>query len=448
MNTNITCDVLPELEESELLTAGCIILEDDVTLDCDGFSIIGPGIDQPGVYPIPDLVDGINVVPDLYAGINVARKHNVRIKNCIVENFPVGIRSATPFSGPSGSAVIESSSVSNNWIGIATGGKTTLKKVGVEYNKNVGISFAGITDQVVLDNVYSCFNDNLDIETGRETFRAFDAALLDTCVEATGQIFAGTTDGTANICPNNDRQDIVFPFNLRGSIAGVINFSLDENGDGPITSCDDLFAQQGILFENDGTRAPTPVVPDPFITDEGEPCLSSRAEDINAGCEGPTRSFGTISFGETIQGTTSAFQETEGGPLFSDRDQFKFSHRGGSISATLETSFRGLTFRLCPVEIFGGRAGCNAISGLSSGGTLIQGCAQDNAGAVDDPNSFAFTGDFVAGEYVLEVAPQRSTSDILNPLLSLECGGNEGTYNVTLIEGPTDISPRITPIQL
>ena len=204
----------------------------------------------------------------------------------------------------------------------------------------MGISFAGISEEVVLDNVYSCFNDNLDIDTGRippprEPIAA--RPFLDTCVEATGQIFVGTTDGEAQVCPT-DPNTLFRPL---GSIAGVIN-SLDENGDGPITSCDDLFAQQGILFENDGTRAPTPAVPDPFITDEGEPCVSSRAEDINPGCDGipgAPGSFGTISFGETIQGTTSTFFDGDNQVPGSDSDQFKFFHRGGSISATLETSF-------------------------------------------------------------------------------------------------------------
>ena len=48
---------------------------------------------------------------------------------------------------------------------------------------------------------------------------------------------------------------------------------------------------------------------------------------------------------------------------------------------------------------------------------LLQGCAQDNAGAASDPNSFALTGDFIAGEYVLEVRPNPPRLPVPNPLL-------------------------------
>ena len=86
------------------------------------------------------------------------------------------------------------------------------------------------------------------------------------------------------------------------------------------------------------------------------------------------------------------------------------------------------------------RAGCLGGNGLTASNVLLQGCAQDNAGAASDPNSFALTGDFIAGEYVLEVRPNPPA----NEFRTLSCDdGTEGTYNLTLIEGSIDISPRI-----
>ena len=125
----------------------------------------------------------------------------------------------------------------------------------------MGISFAAVSlnndlrfgvqeaQQVVLDNVYSCFNDRSDIWTGITT----TSARFNPCVEATGQIFASITNGTAQVCPIDFSLGLP-PTRFQGDVSDVINFSLDEDDDGPITSCDDLFAQQGILFENDGTR--------------------------------------------------------------------------------------------------------------------------------------------------------------------------------------------------
>ena len=273
-----------------------------------------------------------------------------------------------------------------------------------KHNEDLGISFAAVAtendtrdrqpqeaQQVVLDNVYSCFNDRFDINTGIITpLLGPDAVRFNACVEATGQIFAGTTVGTAQVCPIDPSFGALTRF--RGDISDVINFSLDEDGDGPITSCDDLFAQQEILFENDGTRAPTPVIPDPFITDEGEPCVSSRAENINSGCvltqpipiQSGTLTAGTISFGETIQGITSTFFETidDGSQApRSDTDDFKFFHRGGSLSATLKTSFgTGARLQVCQIRTVSAPAGC------VDGRCILS----DNVGAADNPaRSFA-----------------------------------------------------------
>ena len=117
-----------------------------------------------------------------------------------------------------------------------------------------------------------------------------------------------------------------------------------------------------------------------------------------------------------------------------------------SSSATLETSFgTGTFFQLCAVA--GALNSIPSSAGIPNGCTNAGACIVDSFGARDNPaRSFAVTGDVDAGEYVVRVVPQPITSP--NPNLSLECGGNEGTYNVTLIEGSIDISPRATPIPL
>ena len=206
LNSNVTCDLLPN-------GLTCIfIAQDDVTLDCNGYSIIGPG---PGADMNGDTV-----------GIFVTGS-NVIIKNCNVEHFSFGIVNDIVLS-----STVESTTVSNNQVGIQVlNGILTLKNVLVE-NNGEGLSVGGgilgpflpVEVEVAIDNGYFCNNSDQDIIAN------FIAP--DTCpgVKATGQIFASTFGGA---CPIED----------------TINESLEENGFGPIKSCTDLVAQQSLLSD-------------------------------------------------------------------------------------------------------------------------------------------------------------------------------------------------------
>ena len=199
LNSNVTCDLLS-------IGHPCIfITQDDVTLDCNGYSIIGPGTDT-----IEAFTTGILVF-----------SNNVIIKNCNVEHFFIGID--LPFDEGEGSGTVESTTVSNNDIGIAAdfGGSLTLKNVLAE-NNQLGLDL-GFFQKVVIDNAYFCNNSSKDIST---------SAGDETCpeVEATGQIFAST-------------------FGSDCSIEDVINESLEENEFDPIVSCTDLVAQQSLLSD-------------------------------------------------------------------------------------------------------------------------------------------------------------------------------------------------------
>jgi len=197
LNSNVTCD------SQETVT--CIgILQDDITLDCNGYSIIGPGA---------DIGTGIRVIGS-----------NFIVKNCNVEQFLVGIDN----DAFSTSTTVESSTLSNNEIGIAhEQGSLTLKNVLAENNR-VGLSlFRDAEVQVVIDNAYLCNNSDEDISVG-------PSAGGETCpeVEATGHIFASAFE--SRDCP---------------PIEDAINDSLEENGFGPIKSCTDLVAQQSLLSD-------------------------------------------------------------------------------------------------------------------------------------------------------------------------------------------------------
>jgi len=195
LNSNVTCDLTVRRNS-------CInIIQDDVTLDCNGYSIIGPGADETtGIF-----VFGNNTI----------------IKNCYVENFIVGITNAEFFEG---SLTVESTTLSNNVIGIDQfGGSLTLKNVLAENNR-VGLKLLTGVEEVAIDNGYFCNNSDQDII----------AASSVSCpgVEATGQIFASAFE--SRDCP---------------AIEDVINESLEENGFGPIKSCTDLVAQQALLSD-------------------------------------------------------------------------------------------------------------------------------------------------------------------------------------------------------
>ena len=213
LNSNVTCDLPPE--------GGCILIaQDDVTLDCNGYSIIGPGAD------IGDT-----------AGIEVSG-NNVIIKNCNVEHFVIGIVFFGEDEGSStdtnaaaelgeGSLTVESTTVSKNDIGInQIEGSLTLKNVLAENNR-IGLHlFTGEEPQeVAIDNAYFCNNSDKDIsfEFENEICPGFDA---------TGQIFASTFESLD--CP---------------PIEDTINESLEENGFGPIKSCTNLVAQQALLSD-------------------------------------------------------------------------------------------------------------------------------------------------------------------------------------------------------
>ena len=187
---------------------GCINInnQDDVTLDCNGYSIIGPG---PG--------SGVNTVGIFVTGSNVI------IKNCNVEHFSFGIVNDIEDND---STTVESTTVSNNQVGIQVlNGILTLKNVLVE-NNGEGLSVGGNIgeEEVAIDNGYFCNNSDQDIIA--------NSIAPDTCpgVKATGQIFASTFGGA---CPIED----------------TINESLEENGFGPIKSCTDLVAQQSLLSD-------------------------------------------------------------------------------------------------------------------------------------------------------------------------------------------------------
>ena len=114
LNSNITCDLLSE--------GGCILIQDGITLDCNGYSIIGPGHDN----SVGLFVFGNNTI----------------IKNCNVENFRDGIQTQSA-SGLSSAVTVESTTFSKNDIGInQIGGSLTLKNVLVE-NNGEGHNVAG-----------------------------------------------------------------------------------------------------------------------------------------------------------------------------------------------------------------------------------------------------------------------------------------------------------------
>ena len=125
MNSNITCDLQETVE-------GCINInnQDDVTLDCNGYSIIGPG---PG--------SGVNTVGIFVTGSNVI------IKNCNIENFYFGILNDIRLDG---SLTVESTTVSNNEIGISVErGFLALKNVLAENNRE-GLSIFSDKRKVVM----------------------------------------------------------------------------------------------------------------------------------------------------------------------------------------------------------------------------------------------------------------------------------------------------------
>ena len=96
-----------------------------------------------------------------------------------------------------GSVTVESTTVSNNDIGIAAefGGSLTLKNVLAE-NNQLGLDL-GFFQKVVIDNAYFCNNSSNDISVDDETCPE---------VEATGQIFASTFGAE---CPIEDNQRIL-----------------------------------------------------------------------------------------------------------------------------------------------------------------------------------------------------------------------------------------------
>ena len=135
------------------------------------------------------------------------------------------------FGEGEGSGTVESTTVSNNDIGIDQGrGSLTLKNVLAENNR-VGLNVAdnGGT-KLAIDNAYFCNNSGKDIFFDPFQFR------MGRCpdVETTGQIFASTFGSRDGGCPQ---------------IEDTINESLEENGFGPIKSCTDLVAQQALLLD-------------------------------------------------------------------------------------------------------------------------------------------------------------------------------------------------------
>ena len=200
LNSNVTCD-------SIVGRNSCInIIQDGITLDCNGYSIIGPGHEN----SVGFFVFGNNVI----------------IKNCNVENFRDGIQTQSA-RGLSSAVTVESTTVSNNQFGIEQfGGFLTLKNVLVENNRD-GLHLFTVEEaqEVAIDNAYFCNNSDKDIsfEFENEICPGFDA---------TGQIFASTFESLD--CP---------------SIEDTINESLEENGFGPIKSCTDLVAQQALLSD-------------------------------------------------------------------------------------------------------------------------------------------------------------------------------------------------------
>ena len=199
LNSNVTCD-------SIVGRNSCInIIQDGITLDCNGYSIIGPGHDN----SVGLFVFGNNTI----------------IKNCNVENFRDGIQTQSA-SGLSSAVTVESTTFSKNDIGInQIGGSLTLKNVLVE-NNGEGHNVAGNErTKLTIENGYFCNNSVKDIIA-----RPIDSSGECPGVRATGQIFASTFESRSNC-----------------SIDDVINESLEENGFGPIKSCTDLVAQQSLL---------------------------------------------------------------------------------------------------------------------------------------------------------------------------------------------------------
>ena len=142
---------------------------------------------------------------------------NVIIKNCDIRNFDRGIVNNPNFRNI---FEIESTTVANNGEGISGVGLPTLKNVAVE-NNNIGLGYAPFSgfNTLVLDNVYFCNNAESDIFVQRTI----------TCAQivASGTIFASK-------------------FGPQCGEEAAINTALEENGDGPIVSCNDLNAQQSL----------------------------------------------------------------------------------------------------------------------------------------------------------------------------------------------------------
>ena len=155
LNSNLTCDLLSNDR------IPCIrITQDGITLDCNGYSIIGPGA-------------GLTI------GIFVQFANNTIIKNCNVESFFEGIDVIID-----GSLTVESTTFSNNGAGIGAdlGGSLTLKNVLAENNR-VGLSTAdnGGT-KLIIDNAYFCNNSERRISILRihlEMGRALRLKLTD-----------------------------------------------------------------------------------------------------------------------------------------------------------------------------------------------------------------------------------------------------------------------------
>ena len=87
---------------------------------------------------------------------------NVIIKNCNIENFYFGILNDIRLDG---SLTVESTTVSNNEIGISVeSGFLALKNVLAENNRE-GLSIFSAKRKVVIDNAYFCNNSEKDIIT-------------------------------------------------------------------------------------------------------------------------------------------------------------------------------------------------------------------------------------------------------------------------------------------
>lgn len=147
-------------------------------------------------------------------------------------------------------------------------------------------------------------------------------------------------------------------------------------------------------------------------SDEGEDCATDSNlldpgafDPVNGGCTSDPPVFGSITYGQSICGTSSTFT-APGNPSVRDTDWFKFTHTGGSISATLYASFPSILYFV-------------NIDDCASPDYFVSGGGSVNGGTVT-------ATDLAPGEYSVLVFWDGVSKD------GFPCGSGPNVYTVTL----------------